>query len=107
MNVQFKKGVLEICVLSLVNSKDYYGYELVKDISENIDISEGSVYPLLRRLSKDGFFETYLKESPGGPPRKYYKITETGNRRAIELQIEWLEFNKQVEILLNKELQNG
>ncbi len=104
MNVQFKKGVLEICVLSLVNSKDYYGYELVQDISENINISEGSVYPLLRRLSKDGFFETYLKESPGGPPRKYYKITKTGNERTIELKKEWLEFNKQVEILLNKEL---
>ncbi len=103
MNVQFKKGVLEICVLCLIDSKDYYGYELVQDISENIDISEGSVYPLLRRLSKEGFFETYLKESPGGPPRKYYKITEIGSKRAKDLKNEWFDFNKQVIILLEKE----
>ncbi len=68
-----------------------------------IDISEGSVYPLLRRLSKDGFFETYLKESPDGPPRKYYKATDLGSNRTVELKQEWIEFNKQVTILLNKE----
>ena len=47
MNVQFKKGVLELCVMALVNDRDYYGYELVNEISENIDISEGSLYPIL------------------------------------------------------------
>ncbi len=106
MNIQFKKGVLEICVLSLINSRDYYGYELVQDISENINISEGSIYPLLRRLSKEGFFETYLKESPGGPPRKYYKITEEGILRTKTIKEEWIEFTEQVKILLNKENQN-
>jgi len=106
MNIQFKKGVLEICVLSLINSRDYYGYELVQDISENIHISEGSIYPLLRRLSKEGFFETYLKESPGGPPRKYYKITEEGTSRTKTIKEEWTEFTEQVQILLEKENQN-
>ena len=103
MNIQFKKGVLEICVLALINSRDYYGYELVQDISENIDISEGSIYPLLRRLSKEGLFETYLKESPGGPPRKYYKITDQGSIRTISLKEEWFEFAEQVRILLEKD----
>ena len=106
MNIQFKKGVLEICVLSLINSRDYYGYELVQNISENINISEGSIYPLLRRLSKEGFFETYLKESPGGPPRKYYKITEEGQSRTEKLKEEWNEFTEQVRILLEKESKN-
>jgi len=104
MNIQFKKGVLEICVLSLINSRDYYGYELVQDISKNIDISEGSIYPLLRRLSKEGFFETYLKESPGGPPRKYYKITEQGSSRTEILKDEWTDFTEQVKILLDKNI---
>lgn len=103
MNIQFKKGVLEICALSLINSRDYYGYELVQDISENINISEGSIYPLLRRLSKEGFFETYLKESAGGPPRKYYKITEQGSVRTVSLKEEWTEFTEQVKILLDKD----
>ncbi|MCP4180120.1 MAG: PadR family transcriptional regulator [bacterium] len=102
MNIQFKKGVLEICVLALIKSRDYYGYELVQDISENINISEGSIYPLLRRLSKEGFFETYLKESPGGPPRKYYKITEQGSARTSNLKKEWFDFTDQVKILLEK-----
>jgi len=103
MNIQFKKGVLEICVLSLINARDYYGYELVQEISENINISEGSIYPLLRRLSKEGFFETYLKESPGGPPRKYYKITKPGSSRTEDLKEEWNQFTAQVKILLNKD----
>jgi len=103
MNVQFKKGVLEICVLSIINSRDYYGYELVQEISENIDISEGSIYPLLRRLSKEGYFKTYLKESPGGPPRKYYQITEQGSERASNLKKEWFDFVDQVKLVLDKE----
>jgi len=106
MNVQFKKGVLELCALSLIGSRDYYGYELVQDISRNIDVAEGSIYPLLRRLSKEGYFETYLKESAGGPPRKYYKITEEGNRRKRELEREWEDFSVKVNTLLARGTDN-
>ncbi|MGR5970444.1 PadR family transcriptional regulator [Bacillus paranthracis] len=63
MNVQFKKGVLELCVLVLLDKQDRYGYELVRSISNRIEISEGSVYPLLRRLTKEEYFTTYLQES--------------------------------------------
>src|SRR5690625_7671130 len=66
MNIQFKKGVLEICVLALLDKQDRYGYELVQKISNQISISEGSVYPLLRRLTKEGYFTTYLQESTEG-----------------------------------------
>ncbi|MEX1308660.1 MAG: PadR family transcriptional regulator [Eubacteriales bacterium] len=92
MNIQFKKGILEMLVLSLLIEKDRYGYELVNEISKNISISEGTIYPLLRRLNNDGYFETYLKESTEGPPRKYYRITEAGKEALRVLGEEWDKF---------------
>lgn len=92
MNIQFKKGVLELCVLSILTRKDCYGYELVNEISKNIAISEGTIYPLLRRLMNDELFTTYLIESSEGPPRKYYKITEKGLQEQQALVKEWDSF---------------
>ena len=92
MDTQFKKGVLEIGVLSLLEKKDQYGYELVQTISKTIEISEGTLYPLLRRLKKEGFLKTYLKESKEGPSRKYYKLTEKGKKKAKEMKDEWKNF---------------
>lgn len=92
MNIQFKKGVLELCVLSLLCRKDYYGYELVNEISNNMHISEGTIYPLLKRLRDEGFFITYLKESQEGPTRKYYEITSQGRQAQKDLITEWNEF---------------
>jgi len=89
MNIQLKKGILELCVLYLLNKQDCYGYELVSTISKNILISEGTIYPLLKRLKDDGCFETYLKESQEGPPRKYYRITEKGINEKKQLLSEW------------------
>ncbi|CAM3931232.1 PadR family transcriptional regulator [Mesobacillus zeae] len=102
MNVQFKKGVLELCVLVLLDKQDRYGYELVQKISEQIHISEGSVYPLLRRLTKDGHFTTYLKESTEGPPRKYYKLTDNGRVYLHDLLKEWKEFANGVNQLIEE-----
>lgn len=92
MNIQFKKGVLELCVLSMLFKRDCYGYELVNEISKNISISEGTIYPLLKRLKDEGYFTTYLEESQEGPPRKYYKLTELGAKTKLELEKEWLAF---------------
>ena len=78
MNVQLKKGVMEIVVLSMLRRKDFYGYELVTEISKYIEMSEGTIYPLLNRFKKDGLVDTYLAESHNGPPRKYYRITDSG-----------------------------
>ncbi len=89
MNIQFKKGVLELCVLALLKKQDFYGYELVHRISENITIAEGTINPLLRRLTLEGYFTTYLQESAEGPPRKYYRLTEKGIAYARELEEEW------------------
>ncbi|KAB7668357.1 PadR family transcriptional regulator [Bacillus sp. B1-b2] len=102
MNVQFKKGVLELCVLALLDKKDRYGYELVQAISHQIEISEGSVYPLLRRLTKEEYFTTYLQESTEGPSRKYYKLTEKGRIYLQELLLEWNEFTNGVNELIKE-----
>lgn len=89
MNIQLKKGILELCVLAVLDKKDCYGYELVSEISKNIEISEGTIYPILRRLNQEGYFVTYLQESQEGPPRKYYKLTELGKHTKEELIKEW------------------
>lgn len=102
MNIQFKKGVLEICVLALVNKQDHYGYELVQKISSYIHISEGSVYPLLRRLTKEGYFTTYLQESTEGPSRKYYTMTKEGKHYLHKLVEEWYTFTKGVNDLIKE-----
>ncbi|MFS0574556.1 PadR family transcriptional regulator [Sporosarcina sp. 179-K 3D1 HS] len=106
MNVQFKKGVLNLCVLVLLDKEDRYGYELVQKISDQISISEGSVYPLLRRLTKDGYFTTYLQESSEGPPRKYYKLTETGRAYLQEQLEEWRSFTAGVNNLIKESVRN-
>lgn len=106
MNVQFKKGVLELCVLALLHKQDRYGYELVQKISDQIAISEGSVYPLLRRLTKEGYFSTYLKESTEGPSRKYYKLTESGRNYLQKLLNEWEKFTEGVNQLIKEGVKN-
>ncbi len=107
MNAQFKKGVLELCVLVLLDRKDCYGYEMVDEISKNISISEGTIYPLLRRLKKEGLVSSYLKESQDGPPRKYYQITEQGKEKKENLVVEWNEFSAAVNDLLILKTENG
>lgn len=96
MNPQFKKGVLELVVLISLQNKDMYGYELVSHVSKVIDVNEGSIYPLLKRLTNEKYFETYLVESNEGPPRKYYKITKLGLDYMKELKKSWLEFANSV-----------
>ena len=102
MNIQFKKGVLELLVLALLNNRDCYGYELVEEISKYVDISEGTIYPLLRRFSNGGLVESYLRESESGPPRKYYRLSNEGKEN-FKVQIEqWYDFIKGVEELLGR-----
>lgn len=103
MNIQFKKGVLELCVLIMLARKNCYGYELVNEISKKIAIAEGTIYPLLRRLKDDGYVTTYLQESMEGPPRKYYKLTEEGAKMKDQLIEEWMDFSTRVNKLLEGE----
>lgn len=103
ISVQFKKGVVELCVLALLKHEDRYGYELVEALATHIDVAEGTVYPLLRRLKGEGYFETYLKESSQGPPRKYYRITKLGRNKLEALEREWRQFEERVNWILNGE----
>lgn len=96
MNIQFKKGLLELCVLSVLRKKDCYGYELVNELLKFLDISEGTIYPLLKRLRKDELVTTYLKESSGGPPRKYYKLTIAGETTLELLKNDWVKLQKSI-----------
>lgn len=100
MNIQFKKGVLELIVLSLISEQDYYGFELASEISKDINISEGTIYPLLKRLKDEQYLETYLQESSGGPPRKYYRCTQAGREHTVALKQEWFEFIARVNRIL-------
>lgn len=96
MNAQFKKGVLELIVLVSVGKSDRYGYELVEEVSKVVDVKEGTIYPLLKRMTNEHYFETYLKESTEGPPRKYYHITAMGILQRDSLIKEWKEFQSRV-----------
>lgn len=100
MNTQFKKGVLGLCVLVLLKKKDCYGYELVETISQHIEISEGTIYPLLRKLTADGMCTTYLQESSEGPSRKYYHLTDLGITYLEKQLIDWQHFADSVETII-------
>lgn len=100
MNIQYKKGVIELCILSSLIKNDMYGYELSTYISKEIDISDGTVYPILRKLKSDGFVTTYLSENSGGPPRKYYSITESGKDKYRVEAREWIDFSIKIKGML-------
>lgn len=101
MSTQLRKGVIEICVLALINNNDMYGYEIVEKISIVMSVKESTIYPLLRRLTAEGNFETYMVKSEGGPDRKYYKITDYGKDNLNRLVKEWDEFVRDVNIILD------
>lgn len=92
MNTQFKKGVLELVVLLAIREKDKYGYQLVSEVGTMMDVNEGTIYPLLKRLVNDRYCETYLAQSAEGPARKYYRITAAGQTYLKVLTQEWLNF---------------
>lgn len=103
MNVQYKKGVLELCVLSLLKKRDHYGYEIAEYLSEHIPIADGTVYPILRKMKADGGLTTYLQEESGGPPRKYYRLTGQGIETYRRDRAEYLAFADAVRHLLGEE----
>ena len=103
IEIQLKKGVLTLCVLALLERRDSYAYEIASTLSDAIDMGEGTIYPLMRRMQSDGHVETYLVESSAGPSRKYYRLTDAG-RRALQTQTaEWRAFVAAVEGVMNAE----
>lgn len=96
MKAQLRKGVVELCVLAIIGEKDCYGYEVVNLLKDVLDVSESTIYPILRRLTKGELLTTYLVESPSGPARKYYRITAQGKYEYATKQEEYIKFNQQV-----------
>ena len=102
MNTQYKKGVLELCVLALLEKQSRYGYEISEQLSGHIPIADGTVYPILRKLKSDGLVTTYLSEESGGPPRKYYSLTQSGRQVYGTDRAEYLNFAKAIEAILEE-----
>ena len=100
MNAQFKKGALELCVLSQLKNADRYGYQLTDAVSKEMAIAPGTLYLVLKRLKEEALVETYLVESDEGPARKYYHLTEAGRVHQMQLEQEWKEFVAAVDRLL-------
>ena len=100
IEIQLKKGALELCVLALLSKHDSYAYEIASQLSESIGMGEGTIYPLMRRLQIDRLVETYLVESPAGPSRKYYRLTEAGKASFASQKSAWSSFSGAVENIL-------
>ena len=103
MSTQYKKGVLELCVMALLQKQDRYGYEISEALSQKIDIADGTVYPILRKLKADGLLTTYLQEESGGPPRKYYSLTALGRETFEKDRREYLLFAGAVREMLEED----
>lgn len=101
MNVQLKKGIVEVCILACLRSGPSYGYKIISDISELIEISESTLYPILRRLEANNMLETYNKEF-NGRTRKYYQITQLGIDRIKEFISEWQEMEKVCKFIMKR-----
>ena len=98
MDAQLKRGVLDVCVLTAINKEDSYGYKIIKDISPYVEISESTLYPLLKRLESSGCITVYTVEH-NGRLRKYYKITPSGMDKIRLFLTEWKEIMKAYEFI--------
>jgi len=100
---QMRKGVLELCILSILSQGDAYPTEIIDKLKDTrLVVVEGTLYPLLTRLKNTGLLGYRWEESTSGPPRKYYKLTEIGEQYLKELQLSWQELvdavNKTIEL---------
>lgn len=99
MAFQLGGSLLEACVLAILNHEDTYGYRLTQEIREAIEVSESTLYPVLRRLQKDGCLETY-DEPFQGRNRRYYRITEEGRLKLVEYTDEWQDYRAKIDKVL-------
>ena len=88
MDAQMKRGFLEVCVLASINRQDSYGYQIVKDVPAILNLTESTLYPILKRLETAGALKTYAIEH-NGRLRKYYRITDEGRRRIDDFCASW------------------
>jgi PadR family transcriptional regulator PadR len=101
---QMRRGTLEYCVLALLRDQARYGFDLVRTLADadGLITSEGTIYPLLSRLRRDGLVTTAWHESPSGPPRRYYQLTPDGHQALELFTTEWNRFTQAVNRLLTQ-----
>ena len=99
MNIQLKKGLLEFCVLKVISIEVSYGYKIIDDVSKYVEISESTLYPILKRLEVNELVITY-KEEHNGRLRKYYKITKLGKERLREFKEEYKKIDRMANFIL-------
>ena len=90
MDIQLKRGLLDVCVLAAIRDEDSYGYKIIKDLKPYVELSESTLYTILKRLEAASMLTVRTAEHDGRL-RKYYHITETGHRRLEEFKSEWKE----------------
>jgi len=99
---ELRRGVLEHCVLAVMRRGESYAFEIVRVLSDEggLVTSEGTIYPLLSRLRRDGLVETTWRESESGPPRRYYRLTAEGERALDTFVTDWTRFRDAVDAVL-------
>jgi PadR family transcriptional regulator PadR len=99
---QLRKGVIEYCVLAMLRDRAHYGGELVQVLrgQDGLLTSEGTIYPLLSRMREEGLVETEWREAAGGSPRRYYRLTRSGQKSVAQFQQEWVRFRSTVDAIL-------
>lgn len=102
---QMRKGVLELCILSIILEKEAYASDILEQLkSAKLIVVEGTLYPLLTRLKNEGFLDYHWEESKSGPPRKYYKLTPLGESFLTELTSAWTELQDAVNLFIEPKL---
>ena len=104
-STQLRKGMLELCILNAIRGTSLYGYDIVRKLRniEGLVISEGTIYPILSRLKREGFVQTTIKESNEGPPRKYYELTAKGKEILSQMNNYWQDIKTGTDALRREE----
>ena len=105
MDIQMKRGLLDVCVLSAIKNEESYGYRIIKDIKPYLDISESTLYPILRRLEAAELLTVRTAEHDGRL-RKYYKITKQGLKRIEDFKEEWKEVMSIYKFVVKEDVAN-
>ena len=105
MDIQLKRGMLDVCVLAAIKDEDSYGYQIIKDMKPYVTISESTLYPILRRLEAGALLTVHSVEH-NGRLRKYYHITDTGKARIEEFKEEWKELESIYRFIVKEEVRD-
>ena len=106
MDIQLKRGLLDVCVLAAIKQEDSYGYKIIKDMTPYVELSESTLYPILRRLEAAQLLSVHSAEH-NGRLRKYYHITEQGQKRLEYFKAEWNEIVSIYEFVTREDKNNA